>query len=118
MKVYELLGFNSQSELFANESALEIAIALPFMSSQDLSSEQVAIANILIGYLREDKALIVPLEPFCAVRDGNPTPLQREEWERYKAAANDLVARYQAQLRTVVKDEDIEDYIQSNHFIC
>jgi hypothetical protein len=118
MKVYELLGFNSQSELFANESALEVAIALPFMSSQDLSPEQVAIANILIAYLREDKALIVPFESFCAVRDGNPTPLQREEWDSYKRKSNALVARYQAQLRTVVREEDIEDYISSNHFIC
>jgi hypothetical protein len=118
MKTYELFGYNSQEELFLDKEALEIAYALPFMARQDLSDRQVTIAQIIIDYLREDKALIVPFESFCAVRDGKHTPAQKEEWENYKSASNALVARYQAQLRAVVEDEDIEDYISSNHFIC
>lgn len=98
MTIIELLGCKNHTELVNNNKLFNIALQLPVSLNAELTNKQIEIFPTLVEYYTKEDKLNFPYDASIAMRIGNATDSEKQEWQNYKTKAIILNNQYRAKL--------------------
>lgn len=118
MTIIELLGCKNHSELANNNKLLNIAMQLPARLNAELTDEQIRIFPTLVEYYTKEDELNFPYNASIAMRIGNATDSEKQEWENYKTKAIILNNQYRTKLVELgIAYNELDHFIKKINFI-